>query len=72
MKGYLKNSWVQEGYINGEKNEFLEQIELKRNELINIVAKDGLNSKVAIEYSQQLDQLLNKYNELFYKTGIDF
>ncbi|MBK5502474.1 aspartyl-phosphate phosphatase Spo0E family protein [Peribacillus sp. TH14] len=53
MKGYLKNSWVQEGYINGEKNEFLEQIELKRNELINIVAKDGLNSKVAIEYSQQ-------------------
>ncbi|WP_446728194.1 Spo0E family sporulation regulatory protein-aspartic acid phosphatase [Peribacillus sp. TH14] len=28
-------------------------MELKRNELINIVAKDGLNSKVAIEYSQQ-------------------
>ncbi|MEK4535774.1 MULTISPECIES: aspartyl-phosphate phosphatase Spo0E family protein [Peribacillus] len=55
-----------------KKNEFLEQIELKRNELINIVAKDGLNSKIAIEYSQQLDQLLNKYNELFYKTGIDF
>ncbi|GAA1385877.1 aspartyl-phosphate phosphatase Spo0E family protein [Peribacillus simplex] len=55
-----------------KKNEFLEQIELKRNELIKIVAKDGLNSHVAVEYSQQLDQLLNKYNELFYKTGTNF
>ncbi|CAH0187753.1 Spo0E family sporulation regulatory protein-aspartic acid phosphatase [Peribacillus sp. NPDC094092] len=55
-----------------KKNEFLEQIELKRNELIKIVAKDGLNSNVAVEYSQQLDQLLNKYNELFYKTGTNF
>ncbi|WP_434092170.1 Spo0E family sporulation regulatory protein-aspartic acid phosphatase [Peribacillus frigoritolerans] len=55
-----------------KKNEFLEQIEIKRNELIKIVAKDGLNSHVAVEYSQQLDQLLNKYNELFYKTGTNF
>ncbi|MCK1983632.1 MULTISPECIES: aspartyl-phosphate phosphatase Spo0E family protein [Peribacillus] len=55
-----------------KKNEFLEQIELKRNELIKIVAKDGLNSNVAVEYSQQLDQLLNKYNELFYNTGTNF
>ncbi|WP_418789849.1 Spo0E family sporulation regulatory protein-aspartic acid phosphatase, partial [Peribacillus frigoritolerans] len=31
-----------------------------------------LNSHVAVEYSQQLDQLLNKYNELFYKTGTNF
>ncbi|MGE7762414.1 Spo0E family sporulation regulatory protein-aspartic acid phosphatase [Peribacillus sp. NPDC097895] len=55
-----------------KENEFLEQIEIKRNELIKIVAKDGLNSRVAVEYSQQLDHLLNKYNELFYKTGTDF
>jgi hypothetical protein len=54
------------------KSDFLEQIELKRNELINIVAKNGLNSRVAIEYSQQLDQLLNKYNEKIHKTGIDY
>jgi hypothetical protein len=62
----------QKGNIMAKKNEFLEQIELKRNELIKIVAKDGLNSNVAVEYSQQLDQLLNKYNELFYKTGTNF
>lgn len=55
-----------------KNNDFLEQIELKRNELINIVAKDGLNSNIAIEYSQQLDQLLNKYNENVYKTGVGY
>ncbi|MCK1993810.1 aspartyl-phosphate phosphatase Spo0E family protein [Peribacillus muralis] len=55
-----------------KKNEYLEQIESKRKELIKVVAEDGLNSHVAVEYSQQLDQLLNKYNELFYKTGPEF
>lgn len=55
-----------------KKNEFLEQIELKRNELIKIVARDGLNSNVAVEYSQQLDQLLNKYNELYFNTGTNY
>ncbi|MGE7878035.1 Spo0E family sporulation regulatory protein-aspartic acid phosphatase [Peribacillus muralis] len=55
-----------------KKDEFLEQIELKRNELIKVVAEDGLNSNIAVEYSQQLDQLLNKYDELFYKTGSGF
>ncbi|PJN88985.1 aspartyl-phosphate phosphatase Spo0E family protein [Bacillus sp. mrc49] len=55
-----------------KQNEFLEQIELKRNELIKVVAEDGLNSTIAVEYSQQLDQLLNKYDELFYKTGAGF
>ncbi|WP_285766997.1 aspartyl-phosphate phosphatase Spo0E family protein [Peribacillus sp. SI8-4] len=55
-----------------KQNEFLELIELKRNELIKVVAKDGLSSNNAVEYSQQLDHLLNKYNELFYKTGTGF
>ncbi|WP_081092349.1 MULTISPECIES: aspartyl-phosphate phosphatase Spo0E family protein [Peribacillus] len=55
-----------------KQNEFLEQIELKRNELIKVVAEDGLNSTIAVEYSQQLDRLLNKYDELFYKTGAGF
>ena len=55
-----------------KNNDFLIQIERKRNELINIVAKDGLNSNNAIKYSQQLDQLLNQYNENTYKTGVGY
>lgn len=47
--------------------EFLELIELKRNELIKIVSKNGLNSQITIVYSQELDILLNQYNQLFLK-----
>ncbi|MFJ7976580.1 Spo0E family sporulation regulatory protein-aspartic acid phosphatase [Peribacillus sp. JNUCC 23] len=47
--------------------EFLELIEIKRNELIKIVSKNGLNSQITIVYSQELDILLNQYNQLFLK-----
>ncbi|WP_084552235.1 MULTISPECIES: aspartyl-phosphate phosphatase Spo0E family protein [Bacillaceae] len=47
--------------------EFLELIEKKRNELIKIVSKNGLNSQITIVYSQELDMLLNQYNQLFLK-----
>ncbi|WP_139314696.1 Spo0E family sporulation regulatory protein-aspartic acid phosphatase [Alkalihalophilus pseudofirmus] len=41
-----------------------ESIEKKRNELIKVGTSNGLHSKKAIEVSQQLDQLLNKYDRL--------
>jgi len=46
------------------KQEMLKIIEMKRAELINIVQKNGLNSAISIEYSQELDKLLNKYIQL--------
>jgi hypothetical protein len=42
----------------------LKIIENKRAELIDIVQKNGLNSTISIEYSQELDKLLNEYIEL--------
>nr|WP_220129135.1 aspartyl-phosphate phosphatase Spo0E family protein [Anoxybacillus calidus] len=42
-------------------------IERKRSELIKIVAKNGLNSSLTIQLSQELDSLLNQYNEYMYK-----
>ncbi|BDG42851.1 aspartyl-phosphate phosphatase Spo0E family protein [Saccharococcus caldoxylosilyticus] len=44
------------------KNEILTLIEQKRMELVEIVAKTGLNSAAAIQISKELDSLLNAYN----------
>ncbi|AEH48453.1 aspartyl-phosphate phosphatase Spo0E family protein [Parageobacillus thermoglucosidasius] len=44
-------------------NEILTLIEKKRTELIEVVAKNGLNSAVAIQVSRELDSLLNMYNK---------
>jgi hypothetical protein len=44
------------------KNEILTLIEQKRMELVEIVAKNGLNSAAAIQISKELDSLLNAYN----------
>ncbi|MDQ0216955.1 aspartyl-phosphate phosphatase Spo0E family protein [Peribacillus cavernae] len=52
------------------KIEFLTLIEKKRVELFQIVSKNGLNSKVTLEYSQELDQLLNQYNKTFLKIDL--
>ncbi|MBN6887333.1 aspartyl-phosphate phosphatase Spo0E family protein [Cytobacillus horneckiae] len=41
------------------------RIEQKRRELIQIAMRNGLNSAAAIEYSQELDVLLNEYNRMF-------
>ncbi|MFJ7746730.1 Spo0E family sporulation regulatory protein-aspartic acid phosphatase [Peribacillus sp. NPDC097295] len=54
-----------------KSKECLEQIELKRSELITIVARNGLSSHLAIELSQQLDQLLNMYHKKHYKAGTE-
>ena len=45
------------------KNELLQLIEYKRKELIIIVSQYGLNSSQTIQYSQELDSLLNVYNK---------
>lgn len=47
------------------KQELLLRIEQKRRELIQIAMRNGLNSAAAIEYSQELDVLLNEYNRMF-------
>lgn len=46
------------------KNELLQLIENKRKELNEIVMAYGLNSDTTIQYSQELDYLLNKYNKI--------
>ena len=43
----------------------LNQIEKKRQVLIYVVAKEGLASPLAVQYSQELDDLLNRYDRLY-------
>lgn len=47
-------------------NEILKKIELKRSEMIALVNKLGLSSSQAIKCSQELDNLLNKYQNIDY------
>ncbi|MGM0844654.1 MAG: Spo0E family sporulation regulatory protein-aspartic acid phosphatase [Bacillota bacterium] len=51
------------------KQELLNRIEEKRAQLIDIAAVNGLNSPLAIKYSQELDSLLNHYNRQFIKSS---
>ncbi|GIN84584.1 hypothetical protein J6TS2_09700 [Heyndrickxia sporothermodurans] len=52
------------------KNEQLSmQIEKKRADLIEIVRHEGLSSSLAIQYSQELDRLLNQYIRLNMKSN---
>ncbi|MDT2045941.1 Spo0A-P phosphatase [Priestia aryabhattai] len=44
------------------KQNILLEIEKKREELIRVVRVSGLNSPPAIKHSQELDHLLNIYN----------
>ena len=46
-----------------DKESLLNAIEAKRTELLNIAFENGLTSPLAIEYSQELDRLLNLYDE---------
>ncbi|QQZ03089.1 aspartyl-phosphate phosphatase Spo0E family protein [Heyndrickxia oleronia] len=45
-------------------NQLSKLIEKKRADLIEIVKNEGLNSTLAIKYSQELDGLLIKYIQL--------
>ncbi|PAQ14992.1 aspartyl-phosphate phosphatase Spo0E family protein [Bacillus sp. FJAT-42315] len=44
------------------KEKLLDTIEKKRLELFEVVTMKGLNSPLAIKYSQELDALLNDYD----------
>jgi hypothetical protein len=46
------------------KQELARLIEKKRNELIQVASSSGYTSTVAIQHSQELDDLLNTYNRL--------
>ncbi|GGJ56930.1 hypothetical protein GGR02_001912 [Anoxybacillus voinovskiensis] len=50
------------------KQEMLQLIEKKRSELMEVVAKSGLNAAITIQLSQELDLLLNQYNEYMKKA----
>lgn len=50
------------------KETLLDAIEAKRTELLNVAFKNGLTSPLAIQHSQELDQLLNLYDELHIQT----
>jgi len=50
------------------KQEMLQLIEKKRHELMEVVAKSGLNAAITIQLSQELDLLLNQYNEYMKKA----
>lgn len=49
------------------KDELISIIEKKRAELIQVVSVTGLNSNDAIRHSQELDELINKYQKMFIK-----
>lgn len=55
---------IRKGPYTMLKKQLLTQIELKRSELIEIAMKHGFSSSSAIICSQELDVLLNKYNEM--------
>lgn len=45
-----------------DNQELLAKIERKRLELVSIVSQNGLSSQTTIQYSQELDNLLNTYH----------
>ncbi|SEM50136.1 stage 0 sporulation regulatory protein [Mesobacillus persicus] len=47
------------------KNELVRLIEKKRSELIEVATTNGLTSSVAIRYSQELDHLINTYQQQY-------
>ncbi|MDX5474648.1 MAG: aspartyl-phosphate phosphatase Spo0E family protein [Bacillaceae bacterium] len=46
------------------KQDILKLIENKRAELLEIVSTTGLSSTKTLQISQELDSLMNKYNEM--------
>ncbi|KOP82261.1 Spo0E family sporulation regulatory protein-aspartic acid phosphatase [Cytobacillus solani] len=49
------------------KQDLITLIEQKRQELIQVAMKNGFTSSLAIRNSQELDKLLNEYNNIFKK-----
>jgi stage 0 sporulation regulatory protein len=46
------------------KEKLLELIQLKRKEMIEAANEDGYTGKLTIKFSQELDGLLNDYDQL--------
>jgi hypothetical protein len=44
-----------------DNQDLLDKIEIKRAELVAVVSQKGLSSQTTIQYSQELDNLLNNY-----------
>lgn len=47
------------------KTMLLNAIEAKRTELLDVAFEEGLTSSEAIKHSQELDRLLNLYDQLY-------
>ncbi|MTH51831.1 Spo0E family sporulation regulatory protein-aspartic acid phosphatase [Bacillus mangrovi] len=47
------------------KKNLLKEIEHKREELNQIVHKNGMSSPITIQYSQELDKMLYEYQQHF-------
>ncbi len=50
--------------MNTEEIKLKEDIEIKRKQMISEALKAGLNNEKVIQYSSELDQLLNRLNEV--------
>ncbi|WP_332697839.1 aspartyl-phosphate phosphatase Spo0E family protein [Halalkalibacter lacteus] len=48
------------------KNKLIESITVKKDEMGNIALKYGLGSERTLKCSQELDNLLNAYQQSFY------
>ncbi|WP_238941841.1 aspartyl-phosphate phosphatase Spo0E family protein [Bacillus sp. REN10] len=59
------------GFTGVSKEHLLDTIEKKRLELLDIVSIYGLNSPLAIQYSQELDTLLNDYDRNYIQPLVD-
>lgn len=62
---YTLMELLQKGISHVLKQDLLNVIEKKREELIKIAVTNGLRSSVAIRYSQELDNLINIYNRIY-------
>lgn len=56
------------GQTTVHNKELISLIEKKRAALLKVVAEHGMNSHIAIQHSQQLDKLINKYNRIQIKS----
>lgn len=50
-------------------DKLLNHIELLRKRMTDIAMQEGLSSKESVEISQELDKMLNRYNEITQPVG---
>ncbi|PGT87844.1 aspartyl-phosphate phosphatase Spo0E family protein [Bacillus sp. AFS040349] len=52
---------------NSLKTKLLETINIKRKEMIETANKEGYTSELAVQCSQDLDLLLNEYQQILHR-----